>query len=92
MSIQKKFGKIAAVTAITVLVMMCFAACSENTVAEATKAVDAVSVLSDIATTQYFTEAPVSDTDIQVIVQAGINAFAAECTLASVQNMLSIHY
>lgn len=35
---------------------------------------DAVAVLTDISTTQYFTEEAVSQEDMETIVQAGINA------------------
>ena len=38
---------------------------------------NAASVLSDIATTQYFTDAPVAQKDIETIVQAGIQAPSA---------------
>ena len=38
---------------------------------------DAVAVLTDISTTQYFTEEAVSQEDMETIVQAGINAPSA---------------
>ena len=38
---------------------------------------DAVTVLTDISTTQYFTEEAVSQEDMETIVQAGINAPSA---------------
>ena len=63
------------------LALLCAAlcGCARNGAAEekAGSTADAVAVISDIATTQYFTEEPAKEEDVKTIVQAGINAPSA---------------
>lgn len=62
-------------TVLLVLAMaMVFAACGQTAAAAPA---DGVAVVRDIATTQYFTDEPVSEADVETIVQAGINAPSA---------------
>ena len=49
---------------------MALAGCAQS----GSTAADAVAIVSDIATTQYFTDEAVAEADIETIVQAGINA------------------
>lgn len=62
-----------------VVLIIALAGCSQDskTVATVASAPDAVSVLQNIKTTQYFTDEAVAQEDVETIVQAGINAPSA---------------
>ena len=53
-----------------------FSACSQKTV-ETTKLEDAAKVLTEVKTTQFFTDEKVNDEDIEKILSAGVNAPSA---------------
>ena len=69
---KKKYGSLAAVLAATCLVCSC-----GQTGETADAQVNAVDLVADIATTQYFTAEAVNEADMETILMAGINAPSA---------------
>ena len=69
---RKLCKTIAVVTVLTMLILL--SGCGQTSSAASA---DPVTVLRDIATTQYFTEEAVAQADVETIVQAGINAPSA---------------
>lgn len=69
---RKLCKTIAVVTVLTMLILL--TGCGQTSSAASA---DPVTVLRDIATTQYFTEEAVAQADVETIVQAGVNAPSA---------------
>ena len=75
---MREISKRSLLSVLLVLAMaVSFTACSQTAPGEGGEPADAVAVVRDISTTQYFSEESVSDADVEIIVQAGINAPSA---------------
>ena len=79
LDLRKRVGKILPVVMLCVSLCGCGQFGQKSAMPEVVPydPANAASVLSDIATTQYFTDAPVDQKDIETIVQAGIQAPSA---------------
>lgn len=65
------------IAALCMVCTLCLSLSGFDALAAGTVYADAAKLVADIATTQYFTDEAVSDADIELIVQAGVNAPSA---------------